>query len=223
MLSDCLETLFADEATTTAKALHLWHHGGLIDDSEIARIHVFEATAFHHRRRGETAIERMARTLPADAHALDQMIAAGCLRYRWSIFDVLRIHPAEGAELRDTQDGVTCRVWDEGAANDLTAGARIATRLVPVDDWWVTSGSAIAGIPEPIADMARTWLPAVWHDPADWPIVGTAERDRLTLMLMAACHPLSGLAPEGKKAPSRKQPCPCGSGRKFKVCCGRNG
>jgi len=221
MLSECLGTVFADEATATAKALGLWCSGGLIADGEMVRVHVFEATAFHHRRRGETAIERMARTLPADAPALDQMIAAGCLRYRWSIFDVLRVHADEGADLRDTRDGALCRLWDEGAARDLTKGERIAVRLVPVDDWWATSGSAIAGIPEPILDLARTWLPAIWHDPADWPLIGTAERDRLTLTLMAACHPLGGSGQALEAAPFRKQPCPCGSGKKFKHCCGR--
>lgn len=221
MLSDCLDTAFAEEAIATAKALGLWQHGRLINQSEAVRVSVFEATGFHHRRAGETAIERMARTLPADAPALDQTIAAGCLRYRWSIFDVLQVYPAEGLELRDTLDGITCRLWDEGAAGSLTAGDRIAVRLIPIDDWWVTSGTASVGIPGPIAEVARTVLPTIWHHPADWPLVGTAERDRLTLTLTAACL-ATGIAadPTVATAPTRKQPCPCGSGKKFKHCCG---
>ena len=222
MLSDCLGTLFAEEAVATAKALGLWQHGGLVDQREIVRLSVAEAAAFHYRRGGETAIERMARTLPADAPALDKTIAIGCLQYHWSIFDVLHIYPAEGAELRDTLDGATCRLWDEDGSHGLRAGERIAARLVPIDDWWVTSGTASAGIPVPIAEMARRMLPAVWHHPANWPPVGSVERDRLTLTLMAACHPLSlTTGPSVAVAPSRKQPCPCGSGKKFKHCCGR--
>ena len=221
MLSDCLSTVFADEVMATAKSQGLWYQGRIFSINETVEIHVFEATAFHHRRAGETAIERMARTLPADAPALDKTIAAGCLRYRWSIFDVLQIYPAEGLELRDTLDGATCRLWDEGAARNLTAGDRIAVRLIPIDDWWVTSGTASVGIPGPIAEMARTLLPAMWHHPSEWPQVGTAERDRLTLKLMAACHPESdGVGPVVATAPTRKQPCPCGSGKEFKHCCG---
>ena len=104
--------------------------------------------------------------------------------------------------MRDTLDGATCRLWDEGAARNLTAGDRIAARLIPIDDWWVTSGTASMGIPGPIAELARTLLPAMWHHPSEWPQVGTAERDRLTLKLMAACHPESdGVDPMVATAP----------------------
>ncbi len=221
LLSACLATLIPDELTTTAKRLGMWIDGALVVDEEMARVFVFDAAIFQHRRSGETAVGRALRNLPAEAPALDRAILTGGLRYRWSVYEIVRIHLHEGGDLRDTADGAVLRVWDEGLARDSQAGDRVAVRLVPVEDLWVTSGPAIAGIPGPVTAMARDCLPPAWHDPAAWPVVGTADRDRLDLMLMAACQPWGGRPALSTAEPPRKGPCPCGSGKKFKHCCGK--
>jgi hypothetical protein len=221
LLSACLATLIPDELTATAKRLGMWSNGALIVDDEMARIFVFDAAIFQYRRSGETAVGRALRNLPPEAPALDRAILAGGLRYRWSVYEVVRIHRHEGGDLRDTLDGTVLRVWDEGLARDSKTGNRVAVRLVPVDDLWVTSGPAIAGIQGPITDMAHDCLPPAWHDSAAWPVVGTPDRDRLDLMLMAACQPWSDGSSLPATEPPRKGPCPCGSGKKFKHCCGK--
>ncbi len=220
VLSACLGTLLPNELTATAKALGLWRHGELIAGDEMTRLTVFEAAAFHHRRGGETAVARTLRNLPANTPDLDRAIWEGCQRQHWSIFAVQRLHTGEGADLRDTLDGTAYRIWDEGAARDLAGGEHLSVRLIPVEDIWITSGPALV-VPGPVAEAARAWLPAIWHDPGAWPAPGTADRDRLTLKLMSACLPDAETAPPPADSATRKGPCPCGSGKKYKHCCAR--
>ena len=117
LMSACAASLLPEEVVATAKKLGL--RRGIDPDDELVLVRVYEAAAFHCRRRGETGIARMLRNLPADASALDRPILEGCLRCRWSIYEVVCIHSHEGGDLRDTLDGTVLRVWDEGLACEL--------------------------------------------------------------------------------------------------------
>jgi uncharacterized protein YecA (UPF0149 family) len=95
----------------------------------------------------------------------------------------------------------------------------MALRIVPVEDLWITTGPGF-GLDEDIHTLIRAHLPADMQTVQAWPARGTPERDDLTLRLIAAFHagpPQQATAGE----PTRKGPCPCGSGKKYKHCCGK--
>ena len=229
LMSACAASLLPEEVVATAKKLGLRHR--IDPDDELVLVQVYEAAAFHYRRRGETGIARALRNLPADASVLDHQILEGCLRCRWSIYEVVCIHSHEGGDLRDTHDGTVLRVWDEGLASEMKAGEHVAIRLVPIGDLWVTSGPGIVGPRITLAEATRHCLPPAWHDPANWPAQGTPEHDDLILTLMRGNRPhgedegfsapIGVAAPSLTGEPTRKAPCPCGSGKKYKHCCGK--
>jgi uncharacterized protein len=79
-----------------------------------------------------------------------------------------------------------------------------------------------------LADIARGDKDVKEHDAlmtaapdkiADWVVILNEWR-------LANCQPMQGIDPRVAPSPSKKvgrnEPCPCGSGKKYKKCCGLN-
>jgi hypothetical protein len=220
LLLEIRRSVLPEEMIATAKRLGFMYRGAFIAMDDLASTSVEETAVFCYRRGGETAIARAYRTLPEDAPALDRTIFQGLQSTRWSVFDIVRIRPDEGAELRDTADGANYSVWDVGLSRAMLAGQRMTARIFAVDGIWMTSGVAMAGIEAPLAALAQRYLPVELHDPAAWPPTGSSERDRIIVTLQS--HLMGTAVPSpGTAGPSLKGPCPCGSGKKYKHCCGK--
>jgi|GEM_PF-6456382 hypothetical protein len=220
LLLEIRRSVLPEEMIAMAKRLGFMYRGEFSAMDELASTAVEEAAVFCYRRGGETAIARSYRTLPEDAPALDRTILHGLQSSRWSVFDVVRIRPGEGAELRDTADSTDYSVWDAGLSRAMVAGQRMTARIFAVDGIWMTSGVAMAGIEAPLCVLAQRYLPVALHDPAIWPPYGSSERDQVIVTLQS--HLMGTPAPSpGAAGPTRKGPCPCGSGKKYKHCCGK--
>lgn len=217
LMNACFGTLMSDEVRGMSRRLNLHPEDTL--DHHAVEVAICDAAAFHARRGGETAVARMLRNLPAEAPPLDRAIVSGWQQHRWSIFAVTQVRQGLEVGLRDTLDGTVVTARDLDLAAGARVGDRLACRLVPVDTLWITTGAAF-GIDEDIHTLIRAYLPVELHSVHTWPAHGTPERDDLTLRLITALH--AGPPPSPPTAePLRKGPCPCGSGKKYKHCCGK--
>jgi len=218
LMSACYGTLKSDEVRAMSRRLDLDPWDSPLGDPHTTEVAIFDAAVFHDLRGGETAVARFRRNLPVDASELDHRIVDGWQGYRWSIFEICSINRGLKVVLRDSLDGIERTVWDLDLAGGARVGLRAAFRIVPIGDHWVTTGAAI-GLDESIQALIVEHLPADMQEPARWPAWGTSERNRLILQLIVGLH--AGPLARRFKIPS-KGPCPCGSGKKFKHCCGKD-
>lgn len=217
LMSACFESLMSDEVRSMARRLNL--HPGEVLKHYSVEVALYDAAVFHARRGGETAVARMLRNLPAEVPPLDRMIVSAWQQHRWSVFAVTSLHRGMDVGLRDTLDGTELTVRDLDLAASARIGDRLACRIVPIEDLWLTTGAAF-WLDEDIHTLIRAHLPAERQAVQAWPARGTLEREDLTLRLITAL--LAG-PPQATSAvePPRKRPCPCGSGKKYKHCCGK--
>ena len=121
-------------------------------------------------------------------------------------------------------DDIIWELWIEGFEKAIALRPASWKTLLDAD---VDTAAAMRGMLL-LADIARgdrqvkdgDILSAAAPDKiADW--VVTLNEWRL-----ANCQPIPGVHPEGAAAPTKKvgrnDPCPCGSGKKYKKCCGLN-
>lgn len=214
LMSACFETLSADELLSAARRARIRPVDTL--DYHNFEVAVFDVAAFHLRRRDETAVARMLRNLPAETPALDRAIVTSWQQYRWSIFEVTTVRHRMDLTVRDTLDGWTATVRDLSMATEAKPGDRLATRIVPVDDLWLTTGVGVH-CTMGMDTLVRNALPPELHDTASWPARGTPARLDLDLRLIVGLY----AGPTKPALPTRKGPCPCGSGKKYKHCCGK--
>lgn len=217
LMNTCFGTLMSDEVRGMSRRLNLYPEDTL--DHHAVGVAICDVAAFHARRGGETAVARMLRNLPAEAPPLDRAIVSGWQQHRWSIFAVTHVRRGLEVGLRDTLDGTVVTARDLDLAAGARVGDRLACRLVPVDSFWITTGPAF-GIDEDIHTLIRAYLPAELQSVHTWPAHGTPERDDLTLRLITALHAGPPQSPSAAE-PLRKMLCPCGSGKKYKHCCGK--
>ena len=121
-------------------------------------------------------------------------------------------------------DDILWELWIEGFEKAIALRPASWKTLLDAD---VDTAAAMSGMLM-LADIARgdkqvkdgDILSAAAPDKiADW--VVTLNEWRL-----ANCQPIPGVHPKGAAAPTKKvgrnDPCPCGSGKKYKKCCGLN-
>ena len=125
----------------------------------------------------------------------------------------------------DTRNGdVLWELWIEGFEKAIALRPAAWKKLLDAD---VDTAAAMSGMLM-LADIARgdkqvkdgdILSAAAPTKIADW--VVTLNEWRL-----ANCQPIPGVHPTGASAPTKKvgrnDPCPCGSGKKYKKCCGLN-
>lgn len=67
-------------------------------------------------------------------------------------------------------------------------------------------------------EQLMPYIIGVWNNSRTWPNKGHTPSE----MRNNAERPLLHVLPGGDKKPGRNDPCPCGSEKKYKKCCGRN-
>ena len=125
----------------------------------------------------------------------------------------------------DTRNGdVLWELWIEGFEKAVALRPAAWKKLLDAD---VDTAAAMSGMLM-LADIARgekevkdrdTLLAAAPDKIADW--IVTLNEWRLS-----NCQPMQGIDPRVVASPTKKvgrnEPCPCGSGKKYKKCCGLN-
>ena len=143
--------------------------------------------------------------------------------------------PGAGVRCRDAVTREELFLMDVGFSRTLLdVTMPLATRIIPLGEYWMTGGAALPLSAEAVQDV----LSRLTSDQFD----ACGIRSRTVLKIVQACL-ASGAAERiryedseaesqdgweasqrpyvAPRVPGRNERCPCGSGRKYKVCCGR--
>ncbi len=185
------------------------------------------------RRNGSNAVEQYLISFPPDAESAELNYLQTMQRAVYSLFIVETVERGLGVTVRDLRTNETHLVVDIGFAGSAVPGLIIASRLIFLDDFAMTGGAALpVGVPPPAQREELTRLLLSVAAPAKDGSFDPARLIRCCLEQGSSSNIMyeepgqrSGrerLQPPSSSRPrkiGRNEPCPCGSGRKYKHCC----
>lgn len=222
------------------RKLGLLRRGTLVLDSEQELAVLMDYAIFDFRKGGRNAVQRYLAASSSAPESDERILLEAMTEARYGLFQVVEVKRGLGVAVRDILRGDTGFLVDIGFGDTAREDFVLATRVIPQPDFLITGGAALPVIGGALAQI-RAGL-ARKYDPeaTDFAhLTPEQETDLTTLVVrtllasglssrIAYQDPTQGTA--GGQAPTgvpkarrvgRNDPCPCGSGKKFKACCGR--
>jgi hypothetical protein len=226
---------------TAGKRLGIFKNGTLVFDSE-DEVSVLMDYAIHNMRvDGQNAVERYLDKSPPPDSA-EMAFLKTLLEAYYSIFQVVKSEPGVGVSVRDLlrRDDDTF-IADVGFSFSAPKNNVLATRVIPLEEprIFMTGGAAL---PVSSATLSRIMnsLNRTFGEATVYTRLTRDQESDLAAMMIRICLE-SGMSsyidygsdaeepsrskrsidPREVRRANRNDPCPCGSGRKFKACCGR--
>ncbi len=193
------------------------------------------------RRGGLNTIDRFLTESPPPAGS-DEMLMLQAKQQAWfTLIQVTDLEPGVGVHVHDLLRDEPQFIVDIGFSNTADPGMILAARLMIVDGIGMTTGAAL-----PVSELTQQDRERLFKmmgtvigdaDPRNLPpevastLAGRIIRGLLkrgAAEYIGYCSPSAHArrrhtpAPAAKQHAGRNDPCPCGSGRKFKHCCGRH-
>jgi hypothetical protein len=193
------------------------------------------------RQQNVNAVERLLQASPPKSESDEFVFLHAMRKARYSVFAVEATEPGVGVEFRDLLRDEKLFVVDIGFSRSAVVGLVIATRIVAPEGIAMTTGTGLpVGVLSEVnrANLVQALLAIMpGHDVHQLTVDQTSElngRIIRTCLEGGAAHRIryadlesptqpasrGASAPPPKQHLGRNSPCPCGSGKKFKVCCG---
>jgi hypothetical protein len=213
-------------------------HGRTLSVGSEAELSVVIDFCIHDvRRQGLTAFERFLAQTPYPAGSDEQVYLEALKEARFSLFLAEGREMDVGIHYRDLLSDTSHFVVDRSMSRTAPVDLVMALRLVTLDDFSMTTGLAVPVCVLPGgSDRERVLgeVVSVLGGPLSraW---SAEQRSEATCTLLTALLETGAMshvvAPEeaggfssgrasGQPSVGRYDPCPCGSGKKFKFCCG---
>jgi SEC-C motif len=231
-------SLGKEDIEESARTLGMFKKGTVVfgTEDEVAVLMDYCINDFY--KGGRNAVQRMLDEAPPSNP--DELALLRAQTQAWySIFQVVEVERGAGVLIEDTLRGGTHFMVDVSMGNSSRAGYLMAGRVIPLDSF-VMSGGALL----PVAGLGAQRLARVLERRLarhrDFARMTAAEQSDLAATVIRTCleagasEYVSYATPgEGKKyrnspgpepvqvRANRNDPCPCGSGRKYKSCCGK--
>ena len=192
------------------------------------------------RRNGRTAVESFLLEAPYPPDSEEMVYLNAMKNAQFSLFMVEEIEPGCGVTLRDLWRGDTKFLMDLSLGTSASPRLLIATRVVPFESVFATTGA-----PLPVGELPNTWTASPVQRALEEVQKGDLSQlspeqlsDSVALFLRAFLqtgaaehvrYAEPGEMPSPHRQPplirsrghiGRNDPCPCGSGKKYKKCCG---
>jgi len=244
-----VKSLSREELEEGATRLGLFRNGTIVLESEDLLSVVMDYCLHDVRRNGQNAIQRYLTDNPPQAVSEDSRLLERMLHSKYTIIAVDSIEPGVGVHARDLIDGNRFLLVDLNFSLTAEPDATLATRLLFQDDGTaVTSGAFLPiGKSTPV-NQAKVVneLEARLGD-LNYRRLSPDKASHLVATIIKLClamgaaemmgydlpeaHAPSARTPVnptrkpqyggvGRGAAGRNDPCPCGSGKKYKKCCG---
>jgi hypothetical protein len=202
----------------------------LVFGSEDETAILMDYCIYNVRRQGRNAIEQYLLDSPP-APESDEMICLRAMqRAVYSLFVVESVIRGYGVEVRDIHSNRTIVVVDMGFGSTAQPGVVFASRLLLHEGFSMTGGAALPlGVLPEDQQHSMTRKLAEAAAPDDSGYFDPAPLIRACLSRGCSSHiryqePSGRLfaqqrVSDGIRSVGRNDPCPCGSGKKFKNCC----
>lgn len=231
--------LAKDVVQEGGRKLGILRRDTLYFDSEDVVSVLMDYCIYDVRRQGRNAIEQRLIDSPPAADSLEMTCLRAMQQPHYSVFVVESVERGLGVTVRDLlskdEESESLFVVDIGFGSTAAPDVILATRVLPHGDYWTTSGA-----PLPIGVVARDDLAAI-RDEFAFAIARASDESFDPAPIIRECleqgcassieyagtperhiqHSSIRRDPRGQRirAPGRNDPCPCGSGRKYKKCC----
>ena len=154
----------------------------------------------------------------------------------YTLIQVEHVLPGVGVQADDLLGDKQFLIIDLGFSETATQGLVLATRLLSFADFTMTSGAPLVVFPETLSEIFDVVLQQFVTEEGEYINIDVQQKPDLTAAIIRLClknessaHTkyrdveteavTSSLRSETRMG--RNEPCPCGSGRKYKRCCGR--
>jgi hypothetical protein len=183
-------------------------------------------------RDGLNAVDRLLKEDPPAQGSAEMRVLRSLQNSHYTLFRVQTLVPGFGVRGLAGTDETPTLLVDLGFSATATPGMALATRLQsPGEGWWMTTGAAL-----PLDGQTLDRIIHVLEDHLRQH--GECTEQQRTAMIMRSCiasgasrhiryaagetiAPNTALAPvRNSPKVGRNDPCPCGSGKKYKKCCG---
>jgi hypothetical protein len=237
-----VETIPREMIPRVADALGILQKGVLVFETEDSAGVLMDSCLYDWPVEGKSLVGRFAGThaFPAGSDEHELLRASLRAEYRLLVPDAVR--EGVGVYFLDAFSGDPFFVMDMGLGQSRNLDPKVlfASRIVPLGGYWMTGGAGLPLLPQVRQNLYRRLE-------AEGVLVDgkITDRRRLARMAVRAClksgvagrvryedpeSPEQGNGPAGYPqprrrfaAPGRNDPCPCGSGRKYKRCCQAQG
>jgi hypothetical protein len=233
-----VKTLNKDVLDEGGRKLGILRKGTLVLGSEDELAVLMDYCIYNIDRGGRNAVQRMLADSPPSDPDERALLEAQTHAY-YSIFQVVGVERGTGVMVEDTLRGGTQFMVDVSFGDSARPGYLLAGRVIPQDGFLMSAGAMlpVAGrAAHRLADVLERQVPR----DTDFTRLTPAQEAELTVKMIRACleggasEQIVYAAPGGEKSPgrwpaeqpgrvraNRNDPCPCGSGRKYKSCCGK--
>ncbi|RIK72831.1 MAG: hypothetical protein DCC68_25850 [Planctomycetota bacterium] len=235
-----IKTLPRGAFNEAGKRLGIVHGGTLIFDSESDMAVLADYCIYELRNKGRNAVDLYAMRSPPAADTDESRCLRAMQAAVYSVFIIENVVHGVGLYVRDLVSDTMYFVVDVSLSTCARVAEVFASRLLLFEDFAMTSGAALP-IGQLDGDLLSKFETALAHDfPAD--ARGYRDPAALIQTLLQAHRAAyvrfadpTGEVPAQRGALAdasafqrggrvgRNDPCPCGSGRKFKHCCWRKG
>jgi hypothetical protein len=216
-----------------AKLLGMWKNGQIHFKDEDQSSVLFDFAIYDYPLEGPTPLDAYADKFPPNPRSDMESSLALVRRNYYSLFEVEAVVSGVGVHVHDLFAEQDHFIADRGFSQTVERGFLLATRIFPSDDFLMTSGAGLPCTPGLRKEILRIKsLPknqGAESDPKRRSIFD-AEIIRLCLNAPGAPEIRYGTGAEGSASETalglptrrtgRNDPCPCGSGKKYKKCCG---
>ena len=236
-----VQTIPREAIPQVAEAIGRLHGGVLVLDSEDESSVLMDCCLFDWIREGKNLIEKYAENYPPAPGTEEHELLEAYLQAKYRIVVPQSRVPGAGAYFVDLLSGEELFIMDVGLSQNPLDVA-YATRTIPLGQFWMTGGAGLPTGSEAIKvaidrlTKQRLVEEGRFTDPHKMALVfvrtllesGASKRvayEGVENQRRQEFHSEFGGAdvPQQKMsayAPSRNSPCSCGSGKRYKRCCG---
>jgi hypothetical protein len=213
--------------------------GILVFETEDEAAILMDYCIYHPGPDGRNLVAKYLEKSPPAADSEDMVALQTMTHAYYSLFEVVEVERGVGVTVRDLLRNETGFIVDIGFGNSAHRHGMLATRIIPMDDFLMTGGAAVPTDASAVSRIVKE-LKQANLDPEtfDFKQITPRQEADLAALIIRACR-ATGMTsrivyaepgsparpvtrgPEGPRRVGRNDPCPCGSGKKFKACCGR--
>ena len=236
-----VKTLSTETLKAGGRMLGFLRNETFVFDSEDETSVLMDFCIHNLRVDGLNAVQRYLKNSPPPAGSDEHLLLPAMLRGYYSLFQVVETERGVGATVFDALRGGTHFLADIGFGATARPGDILATRVFPFEELgFLVSGGAALPVTPPTLARIRQELSRLFPPGTDFARLTPERESELAAMAIRVCL-AAGMSeriaygpqaetssrkqkpvdPREVRAPNRNDPCPCGSGRKFKTCCGR--
>jgi len=216
------------------KRLGIYREGTLVFNSEDETSVLMDYCIYDYRWDGQNVIERYAAQASIEPNSDERIILDAMMRARYSLFGIAEVVRGIGIHTRDLLRGDSGFIVDIGLSETAVKGFVLACRIITPGDgeFSMTTGAGLPADADTLARVAKEIPERFGERTGD--IAGmspekAAELSAFIIRVFLEGNASSRMSYEdvtkqemarAKSRVGRNDPCPCGSGKKYKKCCG---